>query len=65
MYAKESERQKLFDELVPLIAIKGRLKLKYFLKVTLQNIIVLFVWFSCIYKQNIISMFLFVILVFY
>ena len=31
----------------------------------LQNIIILLVWFSCIYKQNIISMFLFVILVIY
>ena len=31
----------------------------------LQNIIVLLVWFSCIYKQNIVSMFLYVILVIY
>ena len=31
----------------------------------LQNFIILLVWFSCIYKQNLISMFLFVILVIY
>ena len=31
----------------------------------LQNIIVLTIWFSCIYKQNIISIVLFVILVIY
>ena len=47
---KEKEKQKLFEELRPLISVKGKLKFYHFLKIALQNIIILLVWFSCIYK---------------
>ena len=37
----------------------------YFMKALMENSTILLVWLSCIYKQNIISMILFIVLVLY
>ena len=37
----------------------------YFNKALMENFTILLVWFSCIYKQNIVSMILFIVLVLY
>ena len=37
----------------------------YFTKALMENFTILLVWFSCIYKQNIVSMLLFAVLVLY
>ena len=39
--------------------------MQYFNKALLENFTIMLVWFSCIFKQNLVSLFLFVVLVIY
>ena len=53
----------MLKELRPYLAIKEKLKILAFLKALLENIIVMLMWFSCIFKQDIYSFLLFIMLV--
>ena len=45
--------------------MRGKIKLYNFSKAFMENLTILLVWCSCIYKQNIVSMILFIFLVLY
>lgn len=62
---KEEKKKKLLEELKPLLSVNSKLRLYRAIKQTMENLCILFVWFSCIYKQNILSMILFFFLVVY
>ena len=65
-FEKRNEmKKKLLDELKPLLNVKSRVRCSRALKKLLENFCILLVWFSTIYKQNILSMFLFLFLVIY
>ena len=49
--------------LKPYLGIKEKLKMLVFLKALFENIIVMQIWFSCIFKQDIYSFLLFIMLV--
>ena len=61
----QKRKQELIESLKPYLAIKEKLKMLHFLKVLFENIIIMLIWFSCIFKQNIYSFLLFIMLVIY
>ena len=61
----EAKKKALFKELKPLVMIRSQIKMYYFNKALLENLTIMLIWFSCIYKQNIVSMVLFAVLVIY
>ena len=62
---RDEKKQKLLEELKPMLNVNSRLRLYRALKSVLENLCILLVWFSCIYKQNILSMVMFIVLVIY
>ena len=62
---RDEQKKKLIEEIRPLLNINSRLRLYRFVKLLMENFCILLVWFSCIYKQNILSMVLFFFLVIY
>ena len=61
----EKRKKKLLIEMTPFLKIKEKLKMLAFFKAMLENIIIMLIWFSTIFKQDIYSFLLFIMLIYY
>ena len=61
----EKRKKQLLKELTPYLTIKDRLKIRSFIKALLESIIIMLIWFSTIFKQDVYSFPLFLMVIFY
>ena len=61
----EQRKKELLAELIPYLTIKDRLKVLGFVKALFENSIIMLIWFSCFYAQDIYSFPLFLMLAIY
>ena len=59
------KKEELLAKIRTKFEIKSKIKLLNAFKTVLEDIVILLVWVSCIYKENILSLFLFVVLTFF
>lgn len=60
-----ARKEELLVKIKEKFVIGSKLKILNAFKILLEDIVILMVWCSCIYKQNILSIFLFVVLTFF
>ena len=67
MYSLElaAKKEDLLEKIREKFVIGSKVKILNAFKTLLEDIVILMVWCSCIYKQNILSIFLFVVLTFF
>ena len=60
-----AKKEDLLEKIKEKFLIGSKLKILNAFKTLLEDVVILMVWCSCIYKQNILSIFLFVVLTFF
>lgn len=60
-----ARKEELLVKIKEKFVIGSKLKILNAFKILLEDIVILMVWCSCIYKQNILSIFLFFVLTFF
>jgi hypothetical protein len=59
------KKEELLEKIREKFEIKSKIKLLNALKSFLEDVVILLVWVSCIYKENILSLVLFAVLTFF
>lgn len=59
------KKEELLEKIRAKFEIKSKLKVLNAFKTVLEDIVILLVWVSCIYKENILSLVLFTVLTFF
>ena len=62
---KEDRKKEILKNLTPYLTIKQDLKMMTFRRALIENLIILLIWFSTIYKQDVYSFILFIMLIYY
>jgi hypothetical protein len=59
------KKEQLLEKIQAKFEIKSKISVLLALKTVLEDIIILLVWVSCIYKENVLSLVLFIVLTFF
>jgi hypothetical protein len=60
-----NKERDVLNELEPLLGVKRKIMMTVALKLLIQEVAIMFVFFSLIYKQSILSFVLYVVLIYY